>query len=266
MCTIIAISRVHPQYPLVVAANRDEFYDRPAAGPRLLGQAPRSVGGLDLRQKGSWLGANEHGIFAGLTNQRTFRLPDPGLRSRGEVVTRALAAASVAEIEGALGGLDPAAHNPFNLLFGDAERLCVAYARTDARRVEVEALPAGIHVLANDRLGSPAFPRAELARREADALCRRPWPELREALARLLADHRRPPLEAIEPPPAGSFFTREQLWAIQALCIHTEVYGTCSAAIVALERGRVAHYDYAPGPPCRTAFEDAVGLLYPTTG
>jgi hypothetical protein len=71
-----------------------------------------------------------------------------------------------------------------------------------------------------------------------------------------------PPLATIEEPPPGMLWTREQLRELQAICIHIEGYGTCSATLMALERERTAHYLYAPGPPCRTAFQEVTRLLY----
>lgn len=261
MCTILAIFGLHPEYPLVIAANRDEFTDRPTQGPTVLTQAPRSVGGVDLREGGSWLGVNEKGVFAALTNQRTYTHPDPGLQSRGQVVRRALGCISPEAIVDQLRGLDATSYNPFNLLFGNADRLYAAYARGSRNAIEIEALAPGIHVLANDRLGSPRFPKAERARRAVYGNHARPWSELSAVLVSMLSDHTLPPWEAIEQPPPGSRLRREQLRALGAICIHTEGYGTRSAALIAIDRCGVARYLHAPGPPCRTAFEDIIPLL-----
>lgn len=247
---------------MVVAANRDEYYKRPTAGPRVLSDTPRSIGGLDLKEGGSWLGASEKGLFVALTNQRTYALPDPTLASRGQIVRRALECDSLNDIADYLDGLEPTDFNPFNLLFGNPERLYVAYAHGNDKRIEIEELPPGIHVLANDRIGSTRFPRADRVRQAVREVHSRPWPELVEALVSILGDHTLPPLDAVEEPPPGSPWTREQLRALQAVCIHTEGYGTCSATLVAIDGQGVAHYLFAPGPPCRTTFQDVTGLLY----
>ncbi len=261
MCTILAIFGLHPEYPLVIAANRDEFTDRPTAGPTVLSEAPRSIGGLDLKGGGTWLGVNEKGIFAALTNQRTYTLPLSNLRSRGQVVRRALECVTPEAIAEQLRDLDASSYNPFNLLFGNVDRLYAAYAHGHPEGVEIEALAPGIHVLSNDRIGSPRFPKAERARQAAYKVHTSPWPELSAALVAILGDHDLPPLEAIEPPPPGSLLTREQLRAFGAICIHYEGYGTRSATLVAIDRQGVARYLFAPGPPCRTAFEDVTPLL-----
>lgn len=254
MCTILFLHRVHPEFPLVVAANRDEYYARPSSAPRLLRRSPRAVGGVDLRGGGTWMGANEHGIVVGLTNQRTWRDPDPDARSRGEVVARALGAPSTGAIGEMLGALDPSRYNAFNLLFGDAGSLFVAYARPDARSIEILPAPEGVHVLPNDRIGAPGFPKAERARSLAEPIAETPWPLLRAGLAVLLGDHERPPIGEVAEPPPGAVLDRRAVWHNEQICTHGDVYGTRSATLVAVRVGGVAHYDYADGPPCRTSF------------
>lgn len=261
MCTILFLHRVHPRFPLVLAANRDEFYDRPSAAPRLLLEAPRVAGGVDLRGGGTWMGVNEHGIAVGLTNQRTWRTADPRARSRGEVVRRALGVRAPEQIVEQLSGLDPTRYNAFNLLFGDARAVYLAYARPESTRIEIVRAPEGIHVLANDRLGATGFPKAERVRSLAAPVSRAAWPELRDGLARILADHQRAPIEAVPVPPPGSAYDREFVWRNEQICTHGDAYGTCSSSILALRDGGVAHYAYADGPPCRASFEDYTHLV-----
>ena len=92
MCTLAIYFRVFPDYPVVVAANRDEFLDRPALAPTALGDRPRIVGGKDLRASGTWLGINQHGLIAGLLNRRIAETGpnDDKLRSRGLLCLDAL--------------------------------------------------------------------------------------------------------------------------------------------------------------------------------
>src|SRR4051812_26030292 len=117
MCTILALARVHPRYPLLVLANRDELYAREASGPTVLATSPRIVGGKDLSHGGTWFAVSEHGIFMALTNQRTHGPPDFAQRSRGEVIPLALLGLSIADVESRLSALDGRAYNPFNLMF-----------------------------------------------------------------------------------------------------------------------------------------------------
>ncbi len=258
MCTIVAIKS---EGSLVVAANRDELYARRATPPRRLDGEPVIAAGLDLEKGGSWMGANAAGLFVALTNQRQHGGADPRRASRGEVVLEALARTEVAAVDDLLASLDGRDYNGFNLLYGDAAHLRVAYARADRAPIEVEALGDGVWVLPNDRIGSPEFPKTRRAHALVAPHAEDDWPALRAVLPEVLADHARPPLEAVPQPPAGSMFTREMLHAIQAICVHTPVYGTRSATLLELSPGRVEHYLHADGPPCQAPFEDVTELL-----
>ena len=125
MCTVLLIFRIHIDYPLILAANRDEFLERTASGPRLLSNLPRSIGGLDLREQGTWLGANEQGFIVGLTNQRTYRVPDRSLQSRGQLVRKLLRSNCIDEIQNRLSEVDPTLYNPFNL-FSATRKTCIS--------------------------------------------------------------------------------------------------------------------------------------------
>ena len=251
----------------MLAANRDEFYARETAGPRVLSDTPRVVGGQDLEKGGTWLGVTPSGLFAVITNQRSHDPPPLAPRSRGHVVLEGLRRS--AEVDGPnalhtfLAALDPGAQNSFNVAFGDGGSLEVAYGRHDARAVTFERVPEGIHVLPNDRLDSPEFSKVERARELIRPHVRAPWPELVPALRRALADHELPPETAVPEPPPGSRFSRSFVRTLQAICIHTPVYGTRSTTILALAPGGVAHYLYAPGPPCTTPLEDFSDLAIP---
>jgi uncharacterized protein with NRDE domain len=255
MCTIVILQRVHPDYPVVVAANRDELYARHATAPLVLNGEPRVVGGRDELSGGTWMGVTEHGLFVGLTNQRSYTGADPSARSRGHVVLDALRAGTRAAVTQMLESLDAREYNPFNLVYGDAAGLHVGYARRTSAHIEVHAVPDGLQILPNDELNSAAFPKGERAR----ALAATDGPV--QGLASVLRDHELPALDAVEAPPAGSLFTHALAHRLQALCIHTPAYGTKSSSIIALAPGRVAGYWFADGPPCTTAFDDVTALV-----
>jgi uncharacterized protein with NRDE domain len=263
MCTIVILRHVHPAYPLVLAANRDELYARPAAGPQVLSLSPRVVGGRDLERQGTWMGVTEGGLFVGLTNQRGSANLTRAPRSRGEVVLRALQSGGVEGVERYLAGLDPREYNPFNLLYGDAGVLRVVYARPDSERMRQEDVAPGVHVLPNDVLDTPALPKVARAHRLAEKAARKPWPEAVQVLQTMLADHllpeRAPELLLEEGLPE----MYERIRQYQALCIHTPGYGTRSSAIVALAPGRVVHYLAADVAPCQGTYQDVTPLLYP---
>ncbi|NNK38667.1 MAG: hypothetical protein HKP03_09315, partial [Xanthomonadales bacterium] len=70
MCLILFAWRAHPRYPLVVAANRDEFHDRPTAAADFWADEPGLLAGTDLQAGGTWLGITRAGRFAAITNYR----------------------------------------------------------------------------------------------------------------------------------------------------------------------------------------------------
>jgi uncharacterized protein with NRDE domain len=272
MCTIVLLRRVHPRYPLLVAANRDEFLARPTAAPALGVLGPDVVAGRDLAAGGTWMGATLGGLFAGLTNQRPSAVAGgvrmTGLRSRGLLVKAALEAPDLDAACERLAALDARETQEFNLIVADPRRAFVVYGRHDAARVRVAEVPEGISVLPNDVLDAPTFPktaRARAASRVAVDLAARgaPFDDVAAALVPVLAAHHTAPLEALPPPPPGSPLTAEFRRALDAMCIHTPVYGTRSAALVALGPGGLAHYRHANGPPCEAPFVD---LLRPPAG
>jgi uncharacterized protein with NRDE domain len=261
MCTVLVLNQVRADYPVVLATNRDEFYARPTSGPLRLLEAPRTVGGRDLVAQGTWMGVTEQGLFVGVTNQRTVAPPDRSKRSRGELVLQALALGERDAITRMLRGVDGREYNAFNLLWGDADELCVAYAREGRALLEIDVVPRGLHMLPNDRLDSPGFPKVQRAFSLLTPHLQASFEELVQALQRALADGERPALEDLAALADGSPISRELLRDLSALCIRTPLYGTRSSTIVALERGRAAHYLYADGPPDLTTFVDVMGLF-----
>ncbi|HEU5059869.1 MAG TPA: NRDE family protein [Kofleriaceae bacterium] len=254
MCTAILLVGVGPDHPVVVAANRDEFRSRPAVGPVELLDHPRAVGGRDEAGGGSWLGVTDAGFLALLTNQPEPGGPRAAARTRGEIVVEVLRRGGAAGARAYLAALDATAYNSFNLLYGDTAGLEVAYGRADRRAVEREVVPPGLHILPNGRLDDPGLRKVARARSLIEPHLGAAWPALSAHLAAALADHDRPDLADLPQTRAGDRFPRELVRELHALCIHTPEYGTRSAAIIALDPGRVAHLLWAPGPPCTTAF------------
>jgi uncharacterized protein with NRDE domain len=268
VCTIIILNQVAAGLPLVIAANRDEVFARSATGPQVLqqraGSTPRAIGGVDQMLGGTWMGATDNGLFVGLTNQRTFRPANRELRSRGQLVSQALRCGSMAAIRDFLGSLDGHETNPFNLLYGDGRSLELARATPEAATLSIQPVPTGAHVLPNDGLDSEGFPKVERAQAllgDEGELSRLPWRALQQRLRRVLSDHQLPAPDQVADPPTGSWLSKPLLIELQALCIHTEHYGTCSATMVAISPGQVVHYLFAPGSPCTEDFEDVTSLL-----
>ena len=86
MCLALFALHTHPRFPLIVAANRDEFYERPTAPAGFWSESPRILAGRDLKEGGTWLGVTRSGRFAAVTNYRDPREFGENPRSRGLLV------------------------------------------------------------------------------------------------------------------------------------------------------------------------------------
>ncbi len=264
MCTIIVRHKMDDWCSTVIASNRDEFYSRRASPPVVLCSDPHVVvGGRDESKGGTWLGLTHTGLYVGLTNQRTFSPPDYSLRSRGELVLEALKAGSHDGVLAYLERVDPRLYNEFNVVFGDGDRVAVAYSRRSNDRLELESLAAGVHVLCNDRLGSAEFPKADRTRARVLGLGPRPWPALKEGLVEILSDTSLPDASEVPPLPPNPIFDQELARRLQAVCVRTPLYGTVSSTIAAVTPGEVIEYQYAAGSPSESPFEDVIHLMRP---
>lgn len=154
MCLINFQFKQHPKYKLVVAANRDEFYGRPAQEAHFWEDQPDILAGRDLLQMGTWLGVTKSGRFAALTNFRDPSLPEKGKISRGALVKDFLA--SDLAPQAFLKTLKPDAYTGFNILLGDTEKLFY-YNNLEQQIIEVTA---GTHGLSNHFLNTP-WPKVE---------------------------------------------------------------------------------------------------------
>ncbi len=120
----MAIHKGIPGYPIVVAANRDEYSDRPTQGPHQLAHTPVVWGGRDTRAGGTWLGVNAYGLVIGLTNRRIRedQENDPQRRSRGLLCLEALQCRTATEAADFLAREPAERYNPFNLLMLDQQK------------------------------------------------------------------------------------------------------------------------------------------------
>lgn len=149
MCLILVAWQAHPDYPLVVAANRDEFHARRSAAADFWTDDSRILAGRDLEAGGTWLGLSRHGRFAALTNYRDPTRHRPDAPSRGGLVAGFLGGDP--GIDDYLDALTPADYNGFNLLLHEAGRL-VAFSNVSMERHE---LAPGVYGLSNALLDTP---------------------------------------------------------------------------------------------------------------
>ncbi|HUA53008.1 MAG TPA: NRDE family protein [Candidatus Sulfotelmatobacter sp.] len=159
MCTVIVLVRPGHDWPLLLAANRDEMGNRPWDAPaRHWPDRPEVIAGRDRLAGGSWLGLNDHGVVACVLNRRGTLGPDPTKRTRGELVLEALDHADAVAAAHALAELAPDSYRGFHLVVADNRD--AYWLKNEGDRMAVAELPAGFTMLtALDARNTPAHPR-----------------------------------------------------------------------------------------------------------
>lgn len=247
MCLILAALDSHPDYALVVAANRDEFYDRPTAPAAFWPDHPWILGGRDLKAGGTWLGIDRRGRFAAVTNFRQGTRETEAPRSRGLLVSDYLMGDTDAQAHIARVERDAAQYNGFNLLAGDARALHYFSNREGRPRM----LRRGIYGLSNHLLDT-AWPKVSASKTALGAALRGSGTELIPSLFALLADPRQAADEHL--PKTGIGLDWERL--LSAAFIATSGYGTRSSTVVLVGRdGSVVFAERTFGPGGQDAGE-----------
>lgn len=152
MCLITFAYRSHPEYSLILLANRDEFYQRPTRAMNFWQEDPNILAGQDLEQGGTWLGLNKAGKFTTVTNYRNGRERRDGLRSRGHLTRDYLTGDTNATEYLATLTAEQQRYGAFNLLLGDQQGLHYLSNRSNA---QPQRLGAGVYGLSNALLDSP---------------------------------------------------------------------------------------------------------------
>jgi uncharacterized protein with NRDE domain len=230
VCLLAFAWQLHRHYPLVLAGNRDEFHDRPAA-PMAWWEKPEGMlAGRDLRAGGSWLGVDRGGRFAVVTNFREPVSDTAGRSSRGGLVVDFLS--SGGDTDGWIAGLVDrrAEYGGFNLIIGDGRELHYLTNRGDDRH----RLPPGLYGLSNHRLDTP-WPKVTAARdrmrRALDGDAVEP-----EALFGLLGDPSLAPDDEL--PDTGVPHEWERL--LSAAFIVSPRYGTRASTVLLMDgNGRI---------------------------
>jgi uncharacterized protein with NRDE domain len=246
MCLAIVALDAHPQYRVVIAANRDEFHARPAAPAHWWTSG--MLAGQDLIGGGAWFGVSRSGRWALVTNFREGIPRDPDAPSRGKLVTGALLDPSPPLLCAAAITRDGARYHGFSLLVGELtpqreretrpslpdHRSAAAYVSN--RASGAIALSAGIHGLSNHLLETPWPKLVRSKARLADALRGRAL-DTAAAFA-LLAD--REPADDATLPMSGALRERERM--LSSAFIVSPDYGTRCSTVFTLARDGSANF------------------------
>lgn len=230
MCLIALAYKVHADFPLLWAANRDEFHARPAAPLAWWPDSPDILAGRDLQEGGTWLGVHRNGRAAAVTNVREAGAGLRRPRSRGALVARFLAGTESGPAFSESLRATAGEFGAFNLLLFDGASLHYTSNRPDfvSRRVE-----PGVHALSNAQLDTP-WPKAVLATGAMSAWIR-DGVEDDSAMLEAMADVS--PVPDARLPSTGVSLELERVLA--SPFIRSARYGTRCTSILKLSRGGI---------------------------
>lgn len=253
MCLLVLAWKYHPRYRLILAGNRDEFHDRPAAPLGWWQDDARVLAGRDLKAGGTWLGVARSGRFGVVTSYRDLQAPVENAPSRGHLVPRFLTGAtSPKEFLDDLRGAAPR-YSGFNLLVGSTRAL---YYFSNRGVNAPAALAPGIYGLSNHLLDTP-WPKLVRTRERFKRLLVEAEMPVEELFA-MLADRETAPPEAL--PSTGLPADWERV--VSAPFVVNERYGTrCSSVLLVERNGRTVlqerRYDSAGVQTGSSRFEFA---------
>jgi uncharacterized protein with NRDE domain len=226
MCLLVLAWHVHPRYPLVVAANRDEFHAR-AAAPLAPWSSPPILAGRDLQAQGTWLALDRARRFGVVTNFRDLQPPRPGSPSRGTLIPQYLGAADTPAAFFATLAPRAAAYSGFNLLLADHDSLWYGCNRAQPF---ARALGPGVYGLSNEFLDTP-WPKLTRVRLAFEAWLEQGAGGDAAQLFALLADRTRVSDDALLP---ATGVSREWERVLSAPFVAHPDYGTRSSSVLLL--------------------------------
>lgn len=226
MCLIFLSFNQHPDYPLIIAANRDEFYDRPASSIGLWPEYPNILAGKDLTGGGTWLGVTKSGYFAMLTNYRDMANIKANAPTRGKLVLDYLA-----------GEFDPSTYllaldassslyNGYNIILGSLNDPWY-YSNQNH---EMFRLGTGLYGLSNSLLDTK-WPKVETGKGKFKQIIEQESLDI-EALFSFMYDKTLAPDEKL--PDTGIGYEKEKL--LSSMFIELPGYGTRNTTILVKDK------------------------------
>ncbi len=240
MCLLAIQYQLVPESPILVAANRDERFQRPSLPPSIQSGKPRILCGIDQQAGGTWLGVNQHGLFVGACNRFRFLTP-PAPRSRGILCRDLLRAGSAREaVDVALEELSSGNYDGVNFVIADAESGWVVHGTDDQ---EVVRLEEGLSIISNGDVNDPRDERVRMAQRLLTL-------QTLDSPVKFLAVASK--VFSRTPSPPGR----------PSMVIRGRERGTVSSTLISLgKKPRDAIFQYADGAPDETKYEDYSPLL-----
>jgi uncharacterized protein with NRDE domain len=227
MCLILLAIGKHPEYKLILAANRDEYYERPSEPPHFWQEAPHVLAGRDRVALGTWLGITRKGRIAAVTNYRDPANVKPEAPSRGKLVSDFL----LSDLD-SISYLEPIRreknrYNGFNLILGNRERITWYSNRSD----KVAPLPPGVYGVSNHLLDTP-WPKVVRAKALFEEILSNGKDLSVESFFRLLKDQTVAPDDTL--PRTGVPLEWERI--LSPIFITSPSYGTRSSTVLLIDK------------------------------
>jgi len=240
MCILAIQYKAARDAPILVAQNREEFYDRPTQAPRIQAGRPRVICGIDRKAGGTWLGVNQLGLFAAVANRPKAVVP-PEPRSRGLLCRELLHYDHASKAaEHAAKELATGRYAGANYVVADAKTAAVVFGGDS---VEVVELTPGLHILSSAGLDSLSDERQEFVRR-------------------LLTLQRLDSAVAFLAVASRTFSRKPDAEGRRGVTFTSADYGTVSSTLVSLtKKTHNAVYHYAAGSPADHPYDDLSALL-----
>jgi uncharacterized protein with NRDE domain len=250
VCTLALYFNIFDRHPIVVAANRDERYDRPSAPPQVIRPKPIIIAGKDLVAGGTWLGVNEHGLVVGILNRRTSQEPEAAtFRSRGLLCLDLLGLESAAHAAAYLMEDQAAVYQPFTVVFAD--RGGAWTASNFGRQIQTTQLSTNLHVFSNTGMHRERSEKQSRAYALFNDVISRPagkTADLVLSFAGVLSDHN-----------LGNDSSDPR----DAICMHGDVSGTVSSSVLVYSPVEKQFQTfYCAGPPCRHSFSECPPVTF----
>lgn len=235
MCILFIAVNQHPKYPLILAANRDEFHERPTTNSSFWEHHKNVLAGKDERAGGTWMGINKSGDISALTNIRAPGQESKGVVTRGELVLNYLIASKKQQKQYAQTLSDSKnSYNGYNLLFGNTEQLYV-YNNAEDSCIPLES---GVYGLSNASLNSP-WPKISTGRDALAKYCQHADVLDTAHLFELLSNDK--PADDHALPKTGVSLEWER--RLSSIFIHSPEYGTRSSTLLLIDKNNQAVWE-----------------------
>ena len=226
MCLIFISLNDHPKYKLIIAANRDEFYNRKTSPAHFWKDHPEILGGRDLQEMGTWMGASKSGKISMVTNYRDLEGLKDGAPSRGHLVSDYLSNGESPEHYLKTIQRKASLYNGFNLLVGTADELWYLSNYKNG----IEKIKPGFYGISNHLLETP-WPKVIRGKELIRPSMLKPEIDANEVLD-ILQDEQQAPDTQL--PKTGLDYTREK--AVSSIFIKSPNYGSRSSTLVLADR------------------------------